>query len=72
MRFLFLFSNLKGQGVKENYEDEAETGKSLRRLESVFSRARARNLHTTPLECTRQLRESKFLLTSRRAQNTGS
>ena len=72
MRFLFLFSNLKGQGVEENYEDEVETGKSLRRLESVFSRARAYNLHTTPLECTRQLSESKFLLTSRRAQDTGS
>ena len=71
MRFLFLFSNLKGQGVEENYEDEAETGKSLRRLERVFSHARSRSLHTTPLECTRQLSESKFLLI-RRAQNTGS
>ena len=65
MIFLFLFSNLKGRGVEENYEDEAETGKSLRRLERVFSHGRSRSLHTTPLECMRQLSESKFLLTSR-------
>ena len=29
MRFLFLFSNLKAQEVEDNFEDEAETGKSL-------------------------------------------
>jgi len=29
VQFLFLFSNLKAQEVEDNFEDEAETGKSL-------------------------------------------